>query len=125
MRLAGILVATSLLLGGVTACSDHYPTVVFTGDAGVDGKGGAGTSLDGGGNHDGGTATEVAVATDGGGPVVDVSLPVDQASQSNPTPDAATSVDAVVGPAVDGSTGTSLEVGIDSSAVHDGGGTAG
>jgi len=181
MRLARILVGAWLVLGGVTACSDHNPTVVFTGDAGVDGKGEAGIALDGGGNHDGGTVTEVAVSVDGGGPALEVSSPVDLAQQSNPIPDASTSLDLGVGPdltldsnhttdspaaadvsaatadvrsvaidvspagidasptgidvhpsavdgagpARDGATGSSLEVGIDSSAVHDGGGTAG
>ena len=160
MRLARILVGAWLVLGGVTACSDHNPTVVFTGDAGVDGKGEAGIVQDGGGNHDGGTVAEVAVTVDGGGPAFEVLLPVDLAPQANPSPDASAPVDLGVGPdlaldsnrttdspaaadvrpaaidvspaaidgaspTLDGSAGTSLEVGIDSSTVHDGGGTAG
>jgi hypothetical protein len=181
MRLARILVGAWLVLGGVTACSDHNPTVVFTGDAGVDGKGEAGIAQDGGGNHDGGTVAEVAVTVDGGGPAFEVLLPVDLAPQGNTIPDASSPVDLGVGPdlaldsnqatdspavadvhpaaidvspavadvhpaaidvspagidvspaaidgassTLDGSVGTSLEVGIDSSAVHDGGGTAG
>jgi hypothetical protein len=156
-----------MLLGGITACSDHNPTVVFTADAGIDGKSQAGASLDGGGSHDGGTVAEVAVAADSGGQAADASWPVDVAPEATPISDASNSVDLGVGPdlaldlnqtadshaatdvspaaidlgpgaidlssaAIDGaspaldvSAGTSLEVGIDSSAVHDGGGTAG
>jgi hypothetical protein len=163
MRLARILLGVWIVLGGITACSDHNPTVVFTVDAGTTAKSEAGTSQDGGGSHDGGTAAEAAVVSDVGG-VFDVSLPADLVLEANPI-DAFTSADAGldlapdqnqsadgpavidvsrsaidvspassdlspaaidgVGPGLDGSGGTSLEVGIDSTVVHDGGGTAG
>jgi hypothetical protein len=144
-----------MVLGGITACSDHNPTVVFTVDAAA-GKSDAGTSQDGGGSHDGGTAAEVAVAPDGGGPLADVptggdlppdadrisdvaSLPdvgvadvgADRALDSNQASDSATAIDSSrtgtdsPGPAVDGSGGSTLDVGGDSSAAPDGGGAGG
>jgi hypothetical protein len=148
MRLARILVATWLVLGGITACSDHNPTVIFTADAGADAKTEAGTSHDGGSSHDGGT--DVVTAKDDG-PASDVLVPVDLAPEASPAIDVASLPDAGsdravdqaqaldgaaptdsnraerdgAGPALDGPAGTAPEVGIDSSAVHDGGGTAG
>jgi hypothetical protein len=139
-----------MVLGGITACSDHNPTVVFTVDAAA-GKSEAGTSQDGGGSHDAGTAAEVAVAPDGGGPVPDVSTAGDLPPDADRISDVANTLDAGVdrtvdlnqavdnspaidssrtgidsaGPAVDGSGGSALDVGADSSAVHDGGGAGG
>ena len=139
-----------MALGGIAACSDHNPTVVFTADA-ASGKSEAGTSQDGGGSHDGGTAVEVAVATDGGGSVADVPTAGDLAPDASRIIDVGNPLDAGVdrvvdltqavdsltatdtnrteidsaGPAVDGSGGSALDVGADSSAVHDGGGAGG
>ena len=148
MRLARILVGAWLVLGGITACSDHNPTVVFTPDAGADAKSSeAGTPQDSGGSHDGGSA-EVTVAVDGAGPLLDVSSAVDQAPEVNLVVDVASSQDTGVDraadlaidsspatdtsraidgadSALDGPGGTPLDVGSDSSAVHDGGGTGG
>jgi hypothetical protein len=139
-----------MVLGGITACSDHNPTVVFTVDAAA-GKSEAGTSQDGGGSHDGGTGAEVAVAPDGGGPVADVPTAVDLPADAERISDVANAPDAdadgtvdlsqavdiptaidsrrtgidSAGPAVDGSGASALDVGVDSSAVHDGGGAGG
>ena len=139
-----------MVLGGITACSDHNPTVVFTVDAAA-GKSEAGTSQDGGGSHDAGTAAEVAVAPDGGGPVADVPTAFDLPADSDRISDVANLPDAGVdrvvdlnqavdsptamdsnrngidsaGPAADGSAASALDVGVDSSAVHDGGGAGG
>jgi len=149
MRLARILVGTWLVLGGITACSDHNPTVVFVGDAGVDGRGETGTPLDGGGSsHDSGAAAEVAAEV--GGPVVDVRPADAQAPDANPAIDVAIPPDVAADrvldlnlsidspPAVDtngaidgassvldGVAATSLDVGFDSSPAFDGGGTGG
>jgi len=152
MRLARILIGAWLFLGGITACSDHNPTVFFAADAGADGKAEAGASQDGGGNHDGGT---VEVASDGGGSAVEVRLAVDLTPEltpeANPGIDVPSLADTALdrppgsdqavegpaptdsnrsgidssGPALDGPAGTALEVGIDSSADLDSSGTGG
>jgi hypothetical protein len=166
MRLARILLGTWLVFGGLTACSDHNPTVIFATDAATGGKIDVGTSQDGGGSHDGGAAAEVAVVADGGGSPVDVSAIRDLAQESNPVIDVANvpdvgadraadvnqasdsppAIDTVrlidgagptgagptvdgagptAGPTIDGSGGTALDLGVDSSAAPDGGGTGG
>ena len=142
MRLVLVLAVAGLALGGITACKDHNPTVVFTGDAGTDGKTEAGAPQDGGGSHDGTAAAEAASATDVGGPTVDVPLAVDLASDVNGVIDVANPVDADhavdlnqaidspasidgSGLAVDGTAGPAVDVGVDSSAPHDGGETGG
>jgi len=148
MRLARILVGAWLVLGGFTACSDHNPTVVFVGDAGADGKSEAGASQDGGGSHDGGVGKEVAVAADTGSVPVDVQSALDRAQETisgvdvantpdvNPAADVNHAIDlptaidtgrAIDGAAqaIDGSGGTALDLGVDSSATPDGGGTGG
>jgi len=102
MRLARSLFGTWLVLGGITACSDHNPTVVFVVDAGVDGKSEAGSPQDGGGTgHDGGAFAEVAVAAEVGGSVVDVRPAVDQAPDANPPSDVAIPPDVVADQAAD------------------------
>ena len=148
MRLARILIGVGLVLGGMTACSDHNPKVFFAADAGADGKSEAGAPQDGGGSHDGGA---VEVASDGGALGVEVRLPIDLTVEANPSIDVASLADTALdrpvdqnqatdgpaaidsnrpeldsaGPALDGPAGTLLEVGFDSSAVRDGGGTGG
>jgi hypothetical protein len=151
MRLARILLGTWLVFGGLTACSDHNPTVVFVGDAAADGKSEAGSPQDSVGGHDGGGAAEVVVAVDAGGPLGDVPLAVDLPPEANPVSDVAnldvnravdlfqaidlptalpTTIDAgraIDGPgqALDGPGGTVLDLGADSSAAHDGDGIGG
>lgn len=139
-----------MVLGGIAACSDHNPTVVFTVDAAA-GKSEAGASQDGGGRLDGGTAADAAVATDSGGPVVDVPSAVDLAPDANriidlanpldggvdraadfgQAVDSSTAIDSIRtvidsgGRALDGSGDSALDGGVDSSTVLDGGGTGG
>jgi hypothetical protein len=114
MRLVRVLALVGLILGGGTACKDHNPTVVFTGaDAGGDGKSETGAPLDGGGSRDGGSAVEVAIATDLGNQIVDA-----------PLADGPASIDSA-GTGLDGSGGLTLDVGVDSYALHDGGGAGG
>ena len=148
MRLVRILLGTWLVFGGLTSCSDHNPTVVFKLDAGTAGKSEAGTSQDGGGSHDGGATAEVAVAADVGGPLGDVPLALDLAPETNPVLDVANPLDVTraadlnqaidlstatdtrrtidgAGQALDGPGGTTLDLGIDSSAAQDSGGTGG
>jgi hypothetical protein len=144
MRLARILVGAWLVLGGFTACSDHNPTVVFVGDAGADGKSEAGAAQDGGGSHDGG----VAVAADTRGLSIDVPSALDLAQETSSAVDVANTPDVNraadvnqaidlptvidtsraidgAGQTLDGSGGTALDLGVDSSAASDGGGTGG
>jgi len=140
-----------MVLGGISACSDHNPTVTFTTDAGTTGKSEAGTSLDGGGNHDGGLAPDAVGAADVGGTAVDVSSSADQALDVNPSTDAANPLDVGVdrqadlaptvdtsaaldnkgvsvdgaGASLDGPGTASIEVGTDSASASDLGGTGG
>jgi hypothetical protein len=140
MRLARILLGTWLVFGGLTACSDHNPTVVFVTDAAAAGKSEAGSPQDSVGSHDGGGGAEVAVAVDAGGPLVDVAI--DLPPEANPVSDVAnldvnravdlyqaidlpTAIDAGraidgAGQALDGPGRTVLDLGADSSAAHDG-----
>jgi hypothetical protein len=102
MRLARALALAGAILGGTTACDDHNPTVVFTGDAGGSGKSEAGSPQDSGNGHDGGVAADVAVATDFGGQSLDAPLAVDVAPDVNPIVlDGAASVDVGIDRAVD------------------------
>jgi hypothetical protein len=121
MRLARVLALAGAILGGTTACNDHNPTVVFTGDAGASGKSETGSPQDSGGNHDGGAA-DVAIATDNGAASVDVGI--DRAVDLNQVVDGPAPVDGA-GPALDGSGGFTLEVGVDLSTRFDGGGVGG
>jgi hypothetical protein len=136
MRIARVLAVTTLVLGGFAACNDHNPKVVFTTDAGIDGKTEAGALQDTvagrdlGADPDGPTVAEVAaqgadaplaaeVAPDGNRGI-DASSALDVSVDANVTIDGATSVDGS-GPAVDGVGGSAIDVGIDSSATIDGG----
>jgi len=108
MRSARYLVGAWLLLGGMAACSDHNPTVVFTVDAAA--KSEAGPAQDVGESYDGRPVAEVAV---------------DLTPDANPITDVANALDAGVdwaidlnNQAVDGS--SALDVGFDSSAAYDG-----
>jgi hypothetical protein len=142
MRLARILLGTWLVFGGLTACSDHNPTVVFVTDAAAAGKSEAGSPQDSVGSHDGGGAAEVAIAVDAGGPLGDVPLAIDLSPEASPVSDVAnldvnravdlyqaidlpTAIDAGraidgAGQALDGPGGTVVDLGADSSAAHDG-----
>jgi hypothetical protein len=133
------LALAGAILGGTTACNDHNPTVVFTGDAGGSGKSEAGSPQDSGGNHDGGGAADVAIAADVGSQSIDALLAVDLVPDVNPivldgaidraldlnqAADGPVPIDGA-GPALDGSGGFTLEVGVDLSARFDGSGVGG
>jgi hypothetical protein len=143
MQVARILAATSLILGGFAACNDHNPKVVFPTDATIDGKTEVGAPQDAGSIHDGAAAAEVVVAADVGTQGADRPLAVDVLPDVNQGVDtsaadanvdrSADSKDAIDSPstadgadlAVDGTGGSAVDVGVDSSASHDGIGAGG
>ena len=136
MRIARVLAVTTLVLGGSAACNDHNPKVVFTTDAGIDGKTEAGAPQDTGTGHDTAAVPDAPIALDVGAQGADAPLATEVAPEvnrgidtpsaldvsldANVTIDGATSVDGS-GPAVDGAGGSAVDVGIDSSVTIDGG----
>jgi hypothetical protein len=148
MRLALILTLAGSVLGGMSACSDHDPTVVFKMDAAGDVKVEAGAPQDSGASFDAGSVADSAIVTDGAGPVVDAPSAVDLAQEANQGVDASHPVDVsadlpvtvvvdsnqvVDGPAavdsagsaLDGSGRATLDADVDSSALHDAEGVEG
>lgn len=139
MRLALVLALAGSVLGGISACSDHHPTVVFKMDAAGDVKVEAGAAQDSGAGFDASAAADALIATDGAGPIVDAPSANDVASETNKGVDASNpSADLPVaafvdsnqvvdgpaaadsaGPALDGPAGAALDGGVDSSALHD------
>jgi hypothetical protein len=133
-----------LLLGGIAGCNDHNPNVVFVTDAGIDGKTEAGAPQDGADSHDGNVTADAAIATEVAGQGPDVALAPDLVPDVNPAIDTTPGVDGsaeravdvnlvIDSPApidgsrlaIDGTGGSAVEAGIDSSASADGGGVGG
>jgi hypothetical protein len=132
MRVAHVLAVTTLVLGGLAACTDHYPKVVFQTDAGNDGKSEAGAPQDTGAGGETATVPDAPSAVDVGIQGADVPLAVDVALEANRSIDVSSldaSVDVAVdasvaldgAQAVDGAGTSAIDAGIDSSATVDGG----
>ncbi len=113
MRVARVMAVTTLVLGGFAACNDHYPKVVFTTDAGIDGKTEAGAPQDTGGGQDIGAVPDAAIGADVGAQGADVPLAADVA------PDVNRGID------VPGLLDVNVDVSVDANGAIDGGGAGG